>query len=165
MINAELRRSLEERIAVVEAEIRTWEKGHAKQHELELAIHNTERDANREAIATLVEEIGRRLELLNNHSAAISEQQEENVANLAKQQATYVTQIEHDALVNDVNRRFSEVAKCSDMDILTAKGDMRDKELERLRLLEANIRGQIVAYSAVASLIVGILFFIAGKLW
>jgi hypothetical protein len=180
---------LEKQIELLRSEMCTWERGHIEKHGLELTLHNTERDASRDMIEALVKEIGHRLEVLNNHAKQLSDQQVANALTLSDQQRTYVLRIVYDNLVESIDRRFSETAKCTDIESILFKLTAQDaeherfralekvvaqnslliksqaNELERLRLLEANIRGQIIAYSAVASLIVGVLFFIAGKLW
>ena len=37
-------------------------------------------------------------------------------------------------------------------------------EVDRLRLVEANVRGQVIAYSAVFSILVSVVFFVLNKL-
>jgi len=39
------------------------------------------------------------------------------------------------------------------------------REIDALRIFEANIRGQVVAYASVISIVIGVVLFVVGRLW
>jgi len=129
---------IETKLAAQQAQLTLYEKAHAERHALE-----------RETITLSLFEIDRRLELLNGQAKRERDMQ-----------ATFLPRELFDVNTKEIRQvvALSERVMCEKIDRLST-------EVDRLRMVEANLKGQIVAYSAAIGLAMSVITFVINKMF
>ncbi|MBN1889333.1 MAG: hypothetical protein JW850_15165 [Thermoflexales bacterium] len=157
-------RRLNERVSAVEAAQHEYKDGHADIHRLEEEKQIANLLAAEKTHEATVAEMKHRLDTLNNNAETMRKQQEDHAKALERQQGTYVTKDSHDADMKGVERRFGEMTGRATTEALAVKMSAYDREFERLRLFESKVIIYAGIAGATVSLIIGAIYFVAGKL-
>ena len=133
-----LLKHLEEKIEAAHKKFCLWTVDHIDRHALEAERDRVEKESIRRALDISSAEYARRLDFLNGEAERLREMQ-----------MTYILRETYDISHRQLEDKLDTILK----------------ELDRLRLVEANMRGQVVAYSAAIALAMSIITFIANHLW
>jgi len=133
-----LLKHLEEKIEAAHKKFCLWTVDHIDRHALEAERDRVEKESIRRALDISSAEYARRLDFLNGEAERLREMQ-----------MTYILRETYDMSHRQLEDKLDTIRK----------------ELDRLRLVEANMRGQVVAYSAAIALAMSIITFIANRLW
>ena len=145
-------RELETHIDALKAQMCLWIKAHAEKHDLELKTHNAQRDATEQALELQAAENLRRLDNLN-HEARERKERE----------AKYLLQIVFDTYKTATEQQLDKfVSRDTFLSLANDVSGLR-KDINSLQIFEANIKGQIIAYSAAFGFGFGVVAFILNK--
>ena len=147
---------LEEKLNTLRTKVCTWEKAHGEKHELEKEIVRTERANIKTALDLQAAENSRRLDILNGEADR-----------LHAMQTTYLPRELYEAAHKEVVRRLDGAIVKDDFvstrKEIFAQVDRLLIEVEHLKIVEANLRGQVVAYSASIGIALSVITFILNK--
>lgn len=148
--------SLRDQIDSLRTQICQWEKAHAEKHELEREVLDTAKDSADMALNLNSSEIARRLEFLNGEAER-----------LRIMQASYIPREMHESSLKEINRRLDSVVNSDEFKMfrnqVTVQLDSMRENIDRLKLVEANMRGQILAFSAAIGFALSVITFVLSK--
>ena len=121
----------------------------------------------REIYEASIKDVRQALELSSRDISSKFDAVNSDIEKLRENMSTYLPRELHEVSVKDISRRLDGSVSCDEFKAFRVQNkeqiEKMTNELDRLRLVEANLRGQVIAYSATIGLALSIITFILNK--